>query len=552
MPTYARADTARRTGALDRAKHRGPVRPRLGELLVERRIVSVETLDRTLATRPPGQRLGEALQATGAVDPERLAQTLAHHLRLQYRAPPLAPDRAAVKLIRAELARRRGVLPLKLDGRAVLVAMVDPLDHEAVAELQFHLGRRVEPVVVSPQALADAFTSALGGALSDLLERVPTEAPLGEAEARTLERQARAAPVVQLVDHILTEAIELGASDIHVQEEEDVLLVRFRRDGVLSTAMELPTESGSAVLSRVKVMAGMDIAEKRRPQDGGFRLRHRRGRLTFRVSTLPAERGEKAVLRLLNPIDTPDGLGSLGLSDRDVGALRRMLAVGHGLVLIAGPTGSGKSTTLFAALTELDRTRLNIVTLEDPIEYRVDGVTQVQVNRSIGHTFPGLLRHLLRQDPDVIMVGEIRDPETARIAIAAAVTGHLVLSTIHTIDAPAAVTRLRQMDVPDYMIAGGLSGVVAQRLVRRLCGRCGGRDPDCGACDDGYRGRMGVFQVLHVTPTLRDLIGEGAPPASFRAEAQRLGTRTLMEDAWRKIAEGQSTAQEVARVVPSD
>lgn len=544
MPTTATPVSSKRTRAI--------VRSRLGELLVEERIASRETIERAIATRSSGQRLGEALLATASVDPERLAEVLARQLRLPYRPPPLSPERGAVKLVRAELARRRGVLPLQVDGRAVAVAMIDPLDHDAVAELEFHLGRRVQPVVVSSQALTDAFTSALGGALSDLIERVPTEAPLGEAEARTLERQARAAPVVQLVDHMLTEAIELGASDIHVQEEEDALLVRFRRDGVLNTAMELPPESGSAVLSRVKVMAGMDIAEKRRPQDGGFRLRHRRGRLTFRVSTLPAERGEKAVLRLLNPIDTPDGLGSLGLSDQDVVAVRRMLGVGHGLVLIAGPTGSGKSTTLFAALTELDRTRLNIVTLEDPIEYRVDGVTQVQVNRSIGHTFPGLLRHLLRQDPDVIMVGEIRDPETARIAIAAAVTGHLVLSTIHTIDAPAAVTRLRQMDVPDYMIAGGLSGVVAQRLVRRLCGRCGGRDPDCGLCDNGYRGRMGVFQVLQVTRRLREMIGSGATPASFRAEAQRQGTRTLMDDAWRKIAEGQSTAQEVARVVPTE
>lgn len=530
---------------------RGGTRPRrLGELLVEKHAITHEAVRKALDHPDPSLRLGEALVLQGWADPEIVAETLAEQLRLPYEGPPLTAEATAVRLVRAELARRRVILPLSIKGRTIRVAMVDPLDQEAISELEFHIGRRVEPVVVSSAAIGTAFTSALGGALSDLIERPPVSVALGESEARALERQARAAPVVRLLDHMLSEAIEVGASDIHVQEDESRLLVRFRRDGILRTAMELPTESRSAVLSRIKVMAGMDIAEKRRPQDGGFLLRHAGGTLNFRVSTLPAEGGEKAVLRLLNPLDAPQGLGSLGLCDRDLSTMRRLLGVGHGLLLVAGPTGSGKSTTLFAALTELDRDRLNVVTLEDPIEYRVPGVTQVQVNRSVGHTFPGLLRHLLRQDPDVIMIGEIRDAETARIAIAAAVTGHLVLSTIHTLDAPTAVTRLRQMEVPDYMIAAGLSGVVAQRLVRRLCARCGGRESDCPHCQDGYRGRIGVFQVLRITDPMRELVGSSASPTEIRRQATREGTRTLMEDARRKISEGESTPHEVSRVVP--
>jgi len=518
--------------------------------MIAQRLATGTAVRRALAQQPgTALRLGELLVRHGDADPEAVARALAGQLHLPYLAPPLAPTRDVVRLIDPDMARRRALLPLEVRNRRVRVAMADPLDQGAISDLEFRLGSRVDPVVVSPQALARALTASVGGALSDLIEQLPSTPTVGAREALTLERQARARPVVQLVDHILEEAIHAGASDIHVQEEHTGLDVRYRVDGILRTAMTLPPESRGAVLSRLKIMAGMDIAEKRRPQDGGFLIKHRTGALTCRASTLPAERGEKAVLRLLNAVDAPSGLDDVGLCARDMATVRGLLQAGQGLILLAGPTGSGKSTTLFAALSEVDRGRLNVVTLEDPIEYRVPGVTHVQVNRAVGHSFPGLLRHVLRQDPDVIMVGEIRDPETARIATAAAVTGHLVLSTIHTLDAPSAVTRLLQMDVPRYLVAGGLSGVVAQRLVRRRCGHCGGVEAGCARCVGGYRGRSGVFQVLRVTDALRLAISDGASLEALRSLAKREGTRTLLEDAQRKIAEGDSSPHEVARVL---
>jgi general secretion pathway protein E len=307
------------------------------------------------------------------------------------------------------------------------------------------------------------------------------------------------------------------------------------------------------VLSRIKIMAGMDISVKRRPQDGGITLPRADRKLTLRVSTLPVTAGEKAVCRILDPAKAPANLGSLGFSAHDLKRVRTLIKGGQGVILAAGPTGSGKSSTLYGALQEVDRQTGNVITLEDPVEYRLDGVNQVQVDPRAGLTFPAALRSVLRQDPDVIMVGEIRDRETAEIAMAAAVTGHLVLSTIHTTDAPGAITRLLNMGVPPFLVAGGLSGVVAQRLVRKVCPACHGRKAEgCGRCRNGYAGRTGVFQVLVMTDALRDEVVGAAATGTLRRLAEDAGMGTIVEDARRKAAEGVTTPHEVGRVLQTD
>lgn len=525
----------------------------LGELLVASGAVRPADLDAALAAqRESGRRLGDVLVSRGACSEGSVARALATQLNLPLAPIPLLPDPEAVALVRPRLARERRVLPLGAGPRSLVLAMADPLDLAAMDDVQFQTGRRVDPAVAPPSELDRALAAAYGGELAEIVEALPSRQLQVDSEAEALERAARAAPVVRVVDHLLARAVEERASDIHVEELAGEMRVRYRVDGVLRTSMDLPAGIREAVLSRLKIMAGMDISVKLRPQDGGFPLRHRDRRLDVRASTLPVSGGEKAVLRLLDPRESPSDLEGVGLANEELEGLRRLLRSGHGVILAAGPTGSGKSTTLFGALAELDRVRQNIVTLEDPIEYRMPGVNQVQMAPKAGLTFPTALRSVLRQDPDVVMVGEIRDRETAEIAMAAAITGHLVLSTVHTTDAPGGITRLLNMGVPPFLLAGGLSGILAQRLVRRLCGGCGGRGEECTRCTDGYRGRVGVFQLLVMTETLRDAVIRGAGTAELRALATRDGMGSMGEDARRKVAEGLTTPHEVGRVLGVD
>jgi type IV pilus assembly protein PilB len=433
--------------------------------------------------------------------------------------------------------------------------MADPLDLGVLDDVQFQSGRRVEAVVASATAVLEGLARCYGGEFQGLLKELPDKwrKGSGEEEVDQLERLARSAPVVKLLDHILARAVEEEASDIHIEEHEGEVRVRYRLDGILRTALGFPSASLDAVLSRLKIMAGMDISVKRRPQDGGMTLKRGDTPLTLRVSSLPVKGGEKAVIRILDPEKAPKSLGSLGLTQGDLRRLRGLMASGQGVILAAGPTGSGKSSTLFGALAELDREGRNLITLEDPVEYRLPGANQVQVNPKAGLSFPAALRSVLRQDPDIIMVGEIRDRETAEIAMAAAVTGHLVLSTIHTVDAPGAITRLQNMGVAPYLLAGGLAGVVAQRLVRRLCPRCGGRrESGCGECPDGYRGRTGIFQVLAMTDGLREAVANEASLGTLRQLAREAGMLSMKEDALRKVAEGITSPHEVGRVIQGD
>ncbi len=521
----------------------------LGQLLVEAGYVGVERLEEALGpARRVGERVGETLLRLGRLSGEDVARALSVQLALPYAERPLSVDAAARDAVEPELVRMHRVLPLSVTPRTLHVAMADPLDLAAVDDVQFQTGRRVHPLVASLEAVLEGIERHYAGDFSELLDALPEdlreEGPGGEIQ---LEEATRRAPVVRLVDHILRSAIDDGASDVHVEETGGDVRVRVRIDGLLRQTVDLPAASRRAVLSRIKVIAGMDISVRRRAQDGRISLEHRGRRLTLRVSTLPVNGGEKAVVRILDSDTAPRDLSALGLAEDDLASLRRLVARGEGVVLAAGPTGSGKSTTLFGALSEVDRDTLNVVTLEDPVEYSLPGANQIQVDRRAGLGFAEALRAILRQDPDVIMVGEIRDRETAEIAMAAAVTGHLVLSTIHTTDAPGAITRLLNMGVPPFLVAGGLSGVVAQRLVRKRCLLCHARG--CDECTDGYRGRTGVYQVLTLSDELRDEISTGASSAKLRRLARETGMRTLASDAKRVVASGLTTPHETARLI---
>ena len=527
----------------------------LGTLLVEMGAVGEKDLASALDEQNrSGRRLGEILVRMGLSDEEAVARALAIQLNLPYLDPPLAGDPEIRSLIRPDLARKRKIFPLSATRKTVRVAMADPLDLDTIDDLQFQTGRRVEAVVASPFAVEDALLRSSGGEISRLVSQLPGELTrIREDDGDALEKAARAAPVVRLVDHILKRAIKEDASDIHIERVRDALQIRYRIDGILRRMLELPSASHGAVISRLKVMAGMDISIKRRPQDGGLALRDEEAQLSLRVSTLPASGGEKAVIRILDAREAPKSLDELGFSEPDLARVRKLLRAGQGVILASGPTGSGKSSTLFGALGELDRDGRNIVTLEDPVEYRMNGVHQVQMDPRSGLTFPAALRSVLRQDPDIVMVGEIRDRETAEIAMTAAVTGHLVLSTIHTTDAPGAITRLLNMGVPPFLVAGGLTGVVAQRLLRRLCPSCRGEGWErCARCPDGYRGRTGIFQVLVMTDALREEVVRGASTNVLRRLAGEAGLRSLTEDARRKVAEFLTSPHEVGRVIQAD
>jgi type IV pilus assembly protein PilB len=516
----------------------------LGQLLVAAQKISEDELAQALRVqRTSRERIGDILIKRG-LPPRCVAQALAQQLRLSYVEPPLRPDAAAIQLVDRATATRLRIVPLSVREKMLRVAMADPLDVAAVDDLQFRTGKRVEPVVAEPAAIETALASYEPGALAALLDRIPVRAPAPEDDEELL-KASEAAPVVAIVDHIFNAAARVGASDIHIEPAADRVVVRGRVDGVLRELLSLPQHTSAAIVSRIKVMAALDISVKRKPQDGRTSFRAGGRDLSVRVSSLPANGGEKLVLRLLDGTQRFASLAELGMQDDALLSVRRMLGHPYGVILVTGPTGSGKSTTLYAALSELDRAARNIITLEDPVEYKLAGVTQVQVHRRAGLSFPKALRAVLRQDPDIIMVGEMRDRETVEVALAAAMTGHLVLSTLHTNDAPSAIARLLDMGAPPYLIAGSLLGVIAQRLVRRVCSHCVGRG--CGECGSaGYRGRIGMFEVMVVDVAMRELIMRRVSTQVLRERARRNGMVSMAEDARGKVASAYTTESEAA------
>ena len=548
----------------------------IGQMLIASGAITADDLDAALNEQArTGERLGVVLVRRGA-DGEHVARVLARQLRLPHASAPLQCDPAALDLLDRALATRLRVVPLSLTERGLRVAMADPLDMAAVEDLRFRTGRRIEPCVATPNAVEAALVAAYSAhAVSDVLTKLPgarEDEPSRDVSPEmvdSLRRASEAPPVIALVDLMLAQAVQQRASDVHIEPAGTTMRVRARVDGMLREIMVLPPHSRGAVISRIKVMAGLDISVKRRPQDGRSAV-HIQGReLALRVSTLPTHSGEKVVLRLLDSTNAGQRLDQLGLNADLHTSLTRLLGRSHGVLLVTGPTGSGKTTTLYGALSALDRDRRNLITLEDPVEYKLPGLTQVQVHRKAGLGFPAALRAVLRQDPDVIMVGELRDRETVEIALAAALTGHLVLSTLHTNDAASAPARLHEMGAPAYLVAGGLIGVLAQRLARKLCVHCRAqrmahadeltrfglpaRDAQvfapvgCRRCDGtGYRGRVGIYELLVVSPRMRDRIVRRAPADALLELARAEGFTSMGQDAWTKVQLGLTSIAEVA------
>jgi len=518
--------------------------------------------------RPPEQVLLES----GAITGDQLARATAQRFGLCHVDLTLfKTDVAALNLIPAQMARRLGAAPVGYDDRdQLLVAMSDPSNVLALDDLKLRTGREVQPVVASPDDI-----NGLIGRMSRLDEAVAEAVQEGEeelADVTEIRESAEDAPVIKLVNSIIAQAVEEGASDIHFEPEGREMRVRFRVDGVLRESTTIPRRMLAGVVSRVKIMASLDIAEKRVPQDGRVSLTVEGHAIDTRIVTMPRVDGEGIVMRILDKTQALIGLDSLGMSRSSEDLFEDAFRRAYGAVLVTGPTGSGKSTTLYAALNEINEPGRNIITIEDPVEYQLAGINQLQVNLKAGLTFAGGLRAMLRADPDVIMVGEIRDAETAKIAIESALTGHLVLSTLHTNDAPSAITRLTEMGIEPFLSASAIVAVVAQRLVRQLCTYCKRRtmlsvsslekagfnvafdleayEPGgCGRCGgSGYKGRTGLYEVMALSDDIRDLTIERSSAEEIRKVAAAEGMRTLRVDGFEKVKNGITSIAEVARV----
>ncbi len=564
----------------------------VGDLLLRAGVVDTDALQHALQMQSEDRcTLGRALARLGLADESAVASTLATGLSLQYvEDDTRIPDQDVLALLPEEFCRRHWVVPLGLEGNRLQVAMVDPANYSTLQDLEFRTGKHVTPVVVTQtwfeRIISRAYPEAAPTTSYDLLRRVD---PGGEVEPlkvneydlvdpAALTKDTLLPPIVRLVNTILSDAAESGASDVHVEPGETSVQVRQRVDGLLREALTIPRHLQDQTISRIKIISGMDIAERRKPQDGRCRLRFQGRRIDLRVSTLPTQFGEKVVIRLLNSDRAVMSLEEIGLTAEALRLFRSFLSKPQGMILVTGPTGSGKTSTLYSALNSIKSSSTNIITLEDPIEFQVPGVNQTQVNPRAGVTFASGLRSILRQDPNVILVGEIRDQETASIALEAAQTGHLLLSTLHTNDAPGTITRLFDLGIPPFLVASSLVGVLAQRLVRRSCAECstlrppsdealetlGGRvslpadarfvaGTGCDGCgQSGFRGRIAVHELLQVNAEVRELIAAGAAEHAIRRAARAAGMRSLIEDGVEKAARGLTTLEELLRVVPLD
>jgi type IV pilus assembly protein PilB len=523
--------------------------------------------------------LWELLVLERQVPEETLAAAFSASLNMPHvRLGSVDVEPAAVQAVAGRLARKHVCLPLRLKGRNLVLAMANPLDRHAIEDVEFASSRQVQPVVACRTeiliGIEEHYASDTAG--PSVAERNGFSLVSGERDVLDLDQtdplqSSEIAPAVHLCSRILLDAIAMRASDIHIEPGAREMRVRLRIDGVLRDHVQLPRWMCGALVSRVKILAKLDIDKQRLPQDGRIKVRTRDRRIDLRVSTLPTHFGEKAVLRLLGSASTPT-LSALGLSADEMALVDDALSQPQGLILVTGPTGAGKSTTLYSMLTRRQSTEVNIVTIEDPIEYQVAGASQVQVDVKAGLTFAGCLRAILRQDPDVILVGEIRDLETAEIAVQAALTGHLVLSTLHTNGSVAAIERLVDLGVKPLLLTTATNLIMAQRLARRVCMNC--REPyvpsadalrklaiqadgheflhgkGCAACaQTGYSGRVGIFEILRLTPRLRTLVSRHATESEIQSAAMAAGTRFLLEDGLGKVRQGLTTVEELLRVI---
>jgi type IV pilus assembly protein PilB len=545
----------------------------ISDVIVEMGFLPRERVEASVEeAKASGRTPEQVLLESGALTGDQLARAVAqrfglHHVDLHvYKA-----DLSALNLITAQAAKRFNATPIGFDEAGILlVAMADPSNVLALDDLKLMTGHEVRPVVASPDDIAGLISrmSRLDEAVAEAVEEGEEEL----AEVTEIRESAEDAPVIKLVNSIVAQAVEEGASDIHFEPEGKEMRVRFRIDGVLIESTSIPRRMVAGVISRVKIMADLDIAEKRIPQDGRVGLTVEGHAVDIRVVTMPSVHGEGCVLRILDKEQALIGLDSLGMSEESRELFENGFSRAYGAVLVTGPTGSGKSTTLYAALNEINDPERNIITIEDPVEYQIPGINQMQVNLKSGLTFAAGLRSMLRADPDVIMVGEIRDAETARIAVESALTGHLVLSTLHTNDAPSAISRLTEMGVEPFLSASAIACVVAQRLVRTLCNHCKQRtmlsvqaletagfhvafdveayEPKgCARCGNtGYKGRIGVYEVMELSDEIRSLTVERASADEIRKVAMQQGMRPLRLDGFEKVKNGVTSIAEVARV----
>ncbi|MCP3177396.1 MAG: type IV-A pilus assembly ATPase PilB [Desulfuromonadales bacterium] len=560
---------------------------RLGELLVRNNLINAQQLTKALEEqKTQGGRLGASLVKLGFIKEDELASFLSR----QYGVPSInlndfEIDAAVTKLITAEVAQKYQIIPINRAGATLIVAMSDPSNIFAIDDIKFMTGYNVEVVVASETAIRNAIdqyydqSATLAEVMEDLddidLEVIDEE----EVDVNALEKATEDAPVVKLVNLILTDAIKRKASDIHIEPYEKSFRVRYRIDGVLYEVMKPPMKLKNAITSRIKIMSEMDIAERRLPQDGRIKIKLPGGKdMDYRVNCLPTLFGEKICLRLLDKSNLQLDMTKLGYEESALKWFKEQIHKPFGMVLVTGPTGSGKTVSLYSALAELNKITENISTAEDPVEFNFAGINQVQMHEEIGLNFASALRAFLRQDPDIIMIGEIRDFETAEIGVKAALTGHLVLSTLHTNDAPSTINRLLNMGIEPFLVASAVNLITAQRLGRRVCSECkevedvpkqalidAGASPDevdeyvcyrgkgCPTCNNtGYKGRVGIYQVMPMFEEIRELILAGANTAEIKRESMRLGVKTMRQSALTKLKEGATTFEEVLRCTVAD
>src|ERR1700689_4650389 len=565
---------------------------RLGEILVKESLITQDQLSKALEfQRSNGGKLGSCLTKMGFIAADRITGVLSR----QYGVPSInlkyyEIDPTVIKLIPQDTATRYQVIPLSRVGSVLTIAMTDPTNGFAMDDIKFMTGFNVEPVVASESAIGEAIGRFYGGAetnheelskmMKDLAmddQELELSSEEAEMDTATLERAAEETPIIKLGNLILTDSVKRGASDIHIEPYEKEVRVRFRIDGILQAVMTPPMKLRDAIISRVKIMAKLDISEKRLPQDGRIMIKYRKdGKikdLDFRVSTIPALYGEKIVMRLLHKENLRLDMTKLGFEQESLTKFERAILRPYGMVLVTGPTGSGKTNTLYSSIARLNTPETNIMTAEDPVEFQLAGINQVQMKEQIGLNFASALRAFLRQDPNIILVGEIRDFETAEIAVKAALTGHLVLSTLHTNDAPSTISRLMNMGIEPFLVATSVNLICAQRLVRRICVQCkeplqiqapalieAGYSQDeaakttvqhgkgCATCNNtGYKGRVGMYEVREINDELRELILVGASALELKRKALEGGMITLRRSGLQKVALGQTTMEEVLR-----
>jgi type IV pilus assembly protein PilB len=545
------------------------IRKRIGDILIEEGLVSPEQVELALSLRDKKEKLGDTLIRIGYITENQLLDALEYQLGVKkITLSDYKLNESILRLISEEYARENAVIPISFEEGKLLVAVSDPLNYYVIDDLRLITGYNVKMLMAPKSEIETAISRYYGidRSLNQIISGYNKDSKDDEAN------EGDDTPLIRLVNQILLSAVKQGASDIHIDPHESEVVVRFRVDGVLGVEKRFPKIMEKQLISRIKIISGLDITETRRPQDGRIKMVIDNSNLDLRISSLPTVNGEKIVMRLLSLKNNLGSINKLGLNTENLEKLNRLIQQPNGILLVSGPTGSGKSSTLYATLNDLNKEDVNIITVEDPVELQLQGINQIQVNADIGLTFASGLRSILRQDPNIIMIGEIRDTETAQIAVRASLTGHMVLSTIHTNDSIATVTRLVDMDIDPFLVASSLVGVVAQRLVRKTCRDCGEwvepterekklfkqvnitidkvyRPKGCSSCNSrGYNGRIAIFEILEIDDKIRDIINREGSELEIKEVALKDGLKLLIEDGFEKVKQGLTTTEEVLRV----